>query len=125
MAAQKQIGVVDDDERVLESMEALLASVGYGVHLYASAEAFLDGPHLNDMDCLISDVGMPGMTGFDLLAQVMRLRPDLPVILITARHEDRLSQTAIRGGARYFFEKPFDTRELLRATAAVLGASTP
>ena len=119
-AVRKHIAVVDDDERVLESMEDLLASVGYTVQLYSSAEEFLGGSGLQEIDCLVSDVGMPGMTGFDLLARVMQLRPSLPVILITARHDDRLSQTALRSGARYFFEKPFDTRAFLRATEAAL-----
>ena len=60
------IAVVDDDRRILESLEMLLASADYDVRLFSSATALLESGGLREIDCLISDVGMPVMDGFEL-----------------------------------------------------------
>jgi FixJ family two-component response regulator len=78
------VGVVDDDPRVLESFEELLAAGGYESLLFDSAEAFLDANGFEKVDCLISDIGMPAMSGWDLLRIVRTELPSLPVILIRA-----------------------------------------
>jgi DNA-binding response OmpR family regulator len=119
------IGVVDDDPRVLESFEELLASGGYNVLLFPSAEAFIAANGFQKVDCVISDIGMPAMSGWELLEMARTQRPDLPVILITAR-DDEHPRTSVEGkGARYLFRKPFDGRELLAALAAILGPEQP
>jgi FixJ family two-component response regulator len=119
----KTISVVDDDERVLQSMESLLLSVGYEVRPHLSGEAFLSSGDLHAVDCLISDVGMPGMSGIELLDQVRHGRANLPVILITGRREESLSELALRNGACHFFEKPLDIAELIAAIQTVLDGS--
>ena len=60
------VAVVDDDNRVLRSLGNLLASAGYAVRLYSSAESFAtrDGA-LAELDCLVSDIGIPGVDGFN------------------------------------------------------------
>ena len=117
------VGIVEDDDRVLESLGDLIASAGHGVRLFSSAEQFLEGPGVGEVDCIISDVSMPGLSGLDLLARVTKARPQLPVILISARQDEHQSQIALRDGARYFFEKPFDTQLLLRAVDTVLNSA--
>jgi DNA-binding response OmpR family regulator len=67
--------------------------------------------------------GMPGMSGIELLDQVRRDRSSLPVILITGRREEALSEVALRNGARHFFEKPLDIAQLIAAIQAVLDGS--
>jgi FixJ family two-component response regulator len=117
------VAVVDDDYRVLESLEDLLESAGYGVRLFASAEQFLDTA-IAEVDCVISDIGMPGTDGFALQQIIRNFRPTLPVILITGRYEFTTARhEAVRGG-RFLFEKPFDTRRLLAAIGSELQAST-
>ena len=114
------IGVVDDDPRLLESLEELLASGGYQVLLFSSAAAFIGSQGFQQVDCLISDIGMPGMNGWELLEIARTRRPELPVILITARDEE-YARGSIKGkGARHLFRKPFDGRELLGALATIL-----
>jgi FixJ family two-component response regulator len=60
------VAVVDDDQRLLESFESLLESVGYIVRLFSSAETFLESGILREVNCVISDIGMPEMSGFEL-----------------------------------------------------------
>jgi FixJ family two-component response regulator len=85
-SAKPVVAVVDDDYRILESLEDLLQSAGYRVRLFASAQQFLDTA-LPEIDCVISDVGMLGIDGFTLAQIIRSLRPSLPVIFITGRHE--------------------------------------
>ena len=113
------IAVVDDDEHVLESMKNLLESHGYRVFPYSSAAAFLAAEVMCDIDCLISDVSMPVMDGLELQARVGRDCPRLPVILITARPDVNVSNTA-SVNTRGFFQKPFDSNALLQTVASAI-----
>jgi FixJ family two-component response regulator len=115
------LAVVDDDTRLLESLEELFESAGYNVRTYASAKALIDAG-LSDIDCLVSDIGMPSMDGFDLLDAVKRERPDLPVFLITGRHEIADQERANLNDISGFFRKPFNGRTLLAAVGDALRA---
>jgi FixJ family two-component response regulator len=109
------VAVVDNDLRILESLGDLLESAGYAVRLFKSAQSLLeDKVALSEIDCLIADIGMPVIDGFELEKLVQRARPELPVILITGRHEIADQQRAIAQGNR-FFRKPFDGQALLAA----------
>ncbi len=110
------IAVVDDDTRVLESLEDLLESAGHRVHLYRSAQALLEDAAFGEIDCLVSDIGMPAIDGFDLERLAHAARPELPVILITGRSElIKGRQTTARGESRTILLKPFSEQELLGA----------
>jgi FixJ family two-component response regulator len=104
--------VVDDDPRLLESVEDLLESAGYVARSFSSAESLL-GSGLLGIDVLITDIGMPGIDGLELRDLVTKARPELPVFLITGRHEiaDQNRAQDVSG----FFRKPFDADELLAA----------
>jgi FixJ family two-component response regulator len=112
--------VVDDDRRVLESLEDLLESAGHRVRLFGSAAALLRSGSLADIDCLISDIDLPTIDGFELLRLASASRPDLPIILITG-HAD-MAQRLPGGGPPCFrlFGKPFDGREILSAVSEAL-----
>ena len=77
------VAVVDDDQGILRSLEYLLESADYAVRLFTSGTALLHSRRLREIDCLISDIDMPGMDGFELLRLVHAARPGLPIILIT------------------------------------------
>ena len=110
------VAVVDDDPRVRESLESLIESAGLTARVFSRAEDFLRGDHLAATGCLITDVRMPGMDGIALQRQVRGVRPELPVIFITAHHDDEVERRALAEGAACFLRKPFDAGELLRAT---------
>jgi FixJ family two-component response regulator len=83
--------------------------------------ALLQSGGLSEIACVISDVDMPGMDGFELLSLLDEVRPGLPSILITGYPETLLRlQLAGAGGPRVF-TKPFDGRDLLAAVASALG----
>lgn len=114
------IAVVDDDPRLLESLGELLESAGYSVRPFRSAQLLLgDKAALAEIECLIADIGMPVIDGFELEKLVKQARPQLPVILITGRHEIADQQRAIAQGNR-FFRKPFDGQALLAAIGEAL-----
>ena len=101
-------------------MELLLESADYDVRLFSSARALLESGGLREIDCLISDVGMPVMDGFELAQAAQAARPGLPVILITGR-SDLLSRAPLNWSRRYLlFKKPFDAQELLTALSDAL-----
>jgi FixJ family two-component response regulator len=113
---QLVVAVVDDDSRVLESLEDLLESAGHVVHLFKSAQALLEDEAFGRIDCVISDIGMPVIDGFDLERLARAARPGLPVILITGRLElIKGRQITTLGENRTFLLKPFSERALLGA----------
>ena len=111
------VAVVDDDPRLLESLEELLESASYTVRSFPSAAALIRAG-LAEMDLLITDVGMPGLDGFALRDLVNRERPELPVFLITGRHE--IAEQIRARAVQSFFCKPFDGQALLAAIARAL-----
>jgi len=111
------VAIVDDDPRLLESVGDLLESAGYVARSFSSAPSLLANG-VADVDVLITDIGMPGMDGFALRDTVMKLRPELPVFLVTGRHE--IADQSRAQGISGFFRKPFDAQALLAAIANAL-----
>ncbi|MGO4128032.1 response regulator [Inquilinus sp. YAF38] len=111
------MAIVDDDPRLLESLEELLESAGYVARGFSSAGSLLIGG-LSGLDLLIADVGMPGVDGFELRDLVNKVRPELPVFLITGRHE--IADQDRAQGISGFFRKPFDATALLAAVGDAL-----
>ncbi|QJP12533.1 response regulator [Starkeya sp. ORNL1] len=111
------VAIVDDDPRLLESLEELLESAGYVTRSFSSAGLLLISG-LSGLDLLITDIGMPGMNGFELRDLVKKARPELPVFLITGRHE--ITDQDRAQGISGFFRKPFDAKALLAAIGDVL-----
>jgi FixJ family two-component response regulator len=111
------VAVVDDEQSILQSLEYLLESADYAVRLFISVTDLLDSPWLPQLDCLISDIDMPGIDGFELLRLVHAARPGLPTILITG-YPDRLKRLPHLGGSNpRAFTKPFPGQEMLAAVS--------
>jgi len=115
------VAVVDDDPRILESLEDLLESAGHAVRPFTSATALLEHCGFAEIDCLISDISMPSIDGWELRRLARAARPDLPVILITGHGVPDPDPAAHRGSGR-FFRKPFNGKELLAAVSEALEA---
>jgi two-component system, LuxR family, response regulator FixJ len=106
------IFVVDDDVAVRDSLEILLQSAGHAVRSFASGQEFLDVVSSLGPGCLIVDVRMPGMDGFELQRRLGERRLSIPVIVITGHGDVPMAVRAIRGGAVDFIEKPFSERAI-------------
>ena len=111
---------VEDDRRVLDSLAMLMESAGYTPQSFTSAEQFLQSPALAAAACVIADVRMPGLDGLELQRRIRLVRPELPVILISAHSDDAVRDRALRAGATAFFDKPFDCAALLAAISKAL-----
>jgi FixJ family two-component response regulator len=114
------ISIVDDDDSVRVAMSSLIRSLGYLAYEFASAEAFLASPRLQETSCLIVDVQMPGMSGLDLQDALLVRQPRLPVIVITAFPADRVRKRAEAAGAAGFFSKPVDSQSMIDCLDAAL-----
>jgi FixJ family two-component response regulator len=114
------ISIVDDDDSLRGSLENLIRSAGFRAQGFSSAEAFLGSNKMQEATCLILDVRMPGMSGFDLQRQLAAVASHLPIIFISAHADDDPQAQALAAGAVAFLYKPFYEEELLNAINAAL-----
>ena len=114
------VAVVDDDPSILRSLEYLLESADYDVRLFTSAAALLSCDCLPEIGCMISDIDMPSMDGFELLTQIHAVRPGLPTIVITGYPERLKRLPPLEGINPRVFTKPFQADELLAAVGDAL-----
>jgi FixJ family two-component response regulator len=114
------ISVVDDDGAMRISLEDLIRSVGLRAQGFPSAEAFLGSNQLQETDCLILDMHLPGISGLELQHQLAATNSHLPIIFITAHENEAWRRQALDAGAVAFLVKPFYEEALLDAIDAAL-----
>jgi FixJ family two-component response regulator len=114
------VSIVDDDESLRRSLRNLLGSVGLRVETFASAEAFLESLHQEQTGCLVLDLRMPGMNGFDLLRHLSGTGSRIPAVILTAHGDDETRQRSLQAGAAAFLSKPFNGDALLDAVRTAL-----
>lgn len=107
------IAVVDDEPSVRSSLARLLRSAEYEAATYPSGEEFLDSLKTGFPDCLILDLRMPGLDGFDVLARLARVGRRVPVIVLTSFPSPEVRRRALREGVTAFLEKPVDRSTLI------------
>ena len=107
------ISLVDDDPFVLEATAGLLRSLGYDVRTFDSGRALLDWSGLTETCCVIADVMMPEIDGFELQRRLARRGLQFPIIFVTAITEAAARERLIRGGAYDVLSKPCPEQRLL------------
>jgi DNA-binding NtrC family response regulator len=117
--------VVDDDENILEVLEARLLSAGLNPLMADRAETALEMLACEPVDLVVSDVRMPGMGGHGLLREILEHWPHIPVIMLTAHGTIPDAVGSIQAGAADYLTKPFDGKELVRRIRAILEAGPP
>jgi DNA-binding NtrC family response regulator len=115
MADERRVLVVDDDEAMREMVVSLLADEGYAASGMASADEALERLGDRDAGAVVSDIRMPGKSGIELVGELHALRPETPVILMTAFGSIDSAVEAMRAGAFDYITKPFKRDELLLA----------
>ncbi len=119
-----RILIIDDDERILRSLERILSGEGYEVGTAANGRLAMKAFEAHPADLVITDVNMPEMDGLEVIMSFRERRPDIPVIAISgggALSKELLLDNAEVLGAVTSIQKPFDMDELLAAVARVLG----
>lgn len=109
------ITIVDDDPSVRRAIKRLLRSLGHDVEAFASAQEYFDREHQGNSECLILDVHLGGMSGFDLQKKLIETGISLPIIFITAHDDDETRRKAVNCGASAYLVKPFDDQALIHA----------
>jgi FixJ family two-component response regulator len=112
---RSMIYIIDDDESVRKAFKRLLRSVNLDVETFSSAEEFLKSQKPNKNSCIIIDIRMPGLTGFDLQRKLNDQGIKIPVIVISASDDAQTREQARELGAVAFFRKPIDAQALLDA----------
>jgi FixJ family two-component response regulator len=116
------ISIIDDDASFRRATTRLIKSLGHAVAAFSSAEEFLQSESLHDTVCLISDVQMPGMDGFELQNRLLSQGRRLPIIFISAYPESKAQGQALAAGAFGFLDKPFDDEKLISCLDQALAA---
>jgi FixJ family two-component response regulator len=109
------VAVVDDDPSMLRAAGDLLAARGYAAKVFASAEEFLDSGAAIQVDCLLLDINLGGMSGIELRSRLTATGSRLPVIFMTALDDEALPGQAITAGCVACLRKPFPARQLFDA----------
>ncbi len=103
-----------------EALTSLIAAAGLHVECFASAHEFLTRPIIDAASCLVLDVRMPGIDGFELQRKLVAFGRDMPVIFITAHGDISMAVQAMKAGAFEFLPKPFRGDDLLAAIRQAL-----
>ncbi len=120
MMTAPSVYVVDDDPAIRRSLERLLDAVGFRVISFATPAAFLAIADDLAMGCVLLDLRMPEMDGFEVQARLLLINPDLPVIVITAQGDVQTAVRAMKAGAVDFIEKPYSDDALIAAIASAM-----
>jgi FixJ family two-component response regulator len=115
------ISVVDDDPSVRKALRRLLQSAGYSVEAFASGPEFLASDSPGRIACLVLDIRLDGMTGFELQERLVADRTAVPVIFITAHDDVRTRERVQKAGAAAYLAKPFEAAALLAAVESAAG----
>ena len=115
------IAIIDDDASVCRALQRLVRSFGMKTSIFASGELFLlDLASAERPDCVLLDVQMPGMNGFEVQEQLARDRLDLPLIFITAHNDEGIEGRASVAGAVGLLHKPFTDHALMELLEVAL-----
>ena len=120
MTPQNFILIVDDEDRLRLSLSLILQKEKYRVETAANAEEALDCLSLHEYDLMFLDLNLPGMSGIDLLIEVHKQVPQMPVLILTAHAALESAIQAVRLGARDYLIKPVEPVLILARVAEIL-----
>lgn len=111
----RRVSIVDDDAPVREGLKNLMRAARFDVEAFTSAEEFLASQRVDSTECLILDLCLPGMNGFELLDRLNADRREIPIIFISAHADEQARQHALRSGAVELLAKPVRREALFQA----------
>jgi FixJ family two-component response regulator len=114
------IHILDDDEQIRKALARLVRSLGMEARTFHSPKEFLDHEDLREVQCMLLDVRLPGMSGLDLYEHMLATGRNVPVIFITAHPNEASRSRARMLDAVAYLEKPIDDQRLLSAIKVAL-----
>ena len=117
------VGVVEDDPLLRRAVQRLLRAVGFSVRTFASAEEFLETRPTPAFDCLVLDIRLPALSGFDLHARLRASGVSIPTVFVTGHDDAGTREQARRAGAAGYVPKPFAEDALIAAIKAAMSRS--
>jgi FixJ family two-component response regulator len=119
------IAVLDDEESVRKALTRLMRSAGLEVQTFSSGAEFLKSLESTRPDCLVLDLHMPVMNGFEVQTRLSKTGARIPVIVITGQDSPEGRERAMEGGPSAYFRKPVDGQALLDAIEFALSQEMP
>ncbi|MCG2595456.1 response regulator [Ramlibacter sp. XY19] len=120
-AASSLVAIVDDEESVRRALGRLLRSAGFDVQTFASGVEFIHSLARSSPQCLVLDLRMPHMTGFDVQGALLEAKANVPVVIITGDDSLESRELTLGRGARAYLRKPVDEAMLLDAIQNAIG----
>lgn len=121
---KKRVLIVDDELNIRRILQAAFDKNGWHSMIAEDAHEALRMLEQEEIDCVLTDVTMPGLSGYELQKQINAKKPDLPVVIMTAFGTIPQAVAAVRAGAFEFVTKPFDLEALKKVIAAALASDT-
>lgn len=119
------VAIVDDDSSVRSALARVLRTAGIGVETYATAQEYLSASIAREPVCLVLDVHLGGMSGFELHDRLIAAGSRVTVVFITAHDEVPTAELEQRAGPDGYLRKPFDGDQLLAVVRRVAHANAP
>jgi len=119
------IAVVDDEESVRKALQRLIRSAGFDVETFPSGAEFLTSMQHHEPACLVLDLHMPGVNGFDVQDELNQARVQIPVVVLTGHDTPNARTRVMNHGAAAYLCKPVDESLLMRAIHEALANRTP
>ncbi|MBA92691.1 MAG: hypothetical protein CMJ43_18615 [Phyllobacteriaceae bacterium] len=108
------VAVVDDEEEILELLEAHLTGAGFECLSFLSAKELIDQIKEKKVDCIVTDMRMPEITGLDLMKEVNHIDPEIPLVLMSGYIDKEVLLEAISSGVFGVLEKPLESKRLIQ-----------
>ena len=119
-----QVWVVDDERSIRWVLEKALSQTGLDVQTFNSARDVISRFEIDTPDVVITDIRMPGLDGLDLLKEIKKGYPELPVIVMTAHSDLDSAVTSIQGGAFEYLPKPFEVDDAVEVVGRALASTS-
>ena len=108
--------ICDDEEGIRESFKLILSDL-YDLHIAENGLRAMEILKTLSPAAMLLDIKMPKLNGMETLKQIKKLKPNLPVIIVTGYQSVELAQEALKNGASDYIPKPFDSKQILKAVA--------
>ena len=112
---QSLVAIVDDDADVRVALMRLLSSAGFVTETFASGVDFVQSVATHLPGCVVLDLHMPGLSGFEVQQELVEHHPEVPVVIVTGHDTSEARRRALSLGAKAYLSKPVDDEALLLA----------